>query len=154
MSLLDFDKVQTDYLKASLKTSHKGGMCQWFFSHDDEKENTILSDGHFLAVVPDRMCFVKSNGREISPDIIRKNLVSEHELVELIDTGTSRQIIPGKKDMVHVFKINDDEIWINEKYIAYFEKMSVRYMGTGMRAPVMVYWADMFLGMILPVNHK
>lgn len=125
------------------------------FCHDDDKKNTILSDGHFLAIVPDAMCFVKTNGREIKADTLLKNLTPEHELSRLDDTGTTKQIIPGKKDAARILKLNDEEIWVDEKYLAYFEKMSVRYMGTGMRAPVMVYWADTLLGMILPiVNHK
>lgn len=138
MSILDFDKVQTDYLKASLKTSHKGGMCAWFLSHDEEGNNTYLSDGHFIAIVPDAMCFVKSNGREINPDSLKKNFTPSYELKVITDTGLSIAVA-GTKETAHIFKLDEDEIWINEKYLAYFAKMPVRYMGTGRRAPVMLF---------------
>lgn len=155
MSLLDFDKAQTDYLKASLKTSHRGGICPWLYGHDDEKNNTILSDGYFLVVVPDVMCFVKPNGREISADTIKRNLLPETDQHQLTDTGMSTAV-KGTKDTAHIFRDNEtgEDIWINNKYLAYFEKMSVRYAGKGMRNPVMVYWGDTLVGVVLPISHK
>jgi hypothetical protein len=153
MRFFDFDKVQKDFLAAALKACKTGLFCPWFASPDTENKKTIISDGHFLAIIPDDMLFVKSAGnmREINAESFLRNMKQAYELQPVTDTGLRKTV---DKNTVCILKTETDEIWIDEKYLKYFAGMSYTLKGTDCRNPVQVYVLDQCVGMILPIAHK
>ena len=157
MSFFDFDKVQKDFLAAALKAQKKNAWCDWFMGHDDEKKNTFISDGHFIAILPDVMCYIKTGEktRTIDAKTFLQNMPKEYDIKPVIDTGMRKDITSPCKVTVCILKAEDgDEIWINKKYLDYFSGMNYRLAGTTAKAPVMVYALDVPVGLILPINHK
>ena len=153
MTFFNFDKVQKDFLSAALKADKADKMCSWFTGKDTEHERTILSDGHFLAIIPDEILYVRGskNIRNISAETFLRNMKPDYDLQPVTDTGIRRNV---DKDTVCVLKNHDEEIWINEKYLKYFAGMSYTLKGTDRKNPVQVYVLDQCVGMILPVYHK
>lgn len=157
--MFDFDKVQKDFLSAALKAYKKKTMCDFFTAHDDEKKNTYISDERFFVIVPDEMCFITSTEkmRYVSPDVFKKMILPDcdDKENEIKDLFTSRTI-PGTKKPCRVFGRQDgQEIWIDEKILAYFAGMDgLRYFSKGIRDAVAVYMYDTLVGVMLPINHK
>lgn len=158
--IFNFDKVQKDFLSAALKATKKNSACGWFTAHSEGQKVTYISDGHFFARVPDEMCFVRSSDRMRQ---IKAETFESYDLPKtyddeyrLTDTMTSRTVT-GIKDPVHIFTTQDgQEVWINEKLLAYFKDMqTVRfYQKNGFRNAVAVYVTDWLAGVLLPINHK
>lgn len=156
MGFFDFDKVQKDFLSAALKAQKKGTPGNWFTCEDTEKHRIFISDGHFLAIVPDKICCVQAGGkgRKIKPEAIK--MPEECDLKPVADTGMRKDITSPVKATICILKAQDaeEEIWINKKYLDYFSGMNYRIMGTGAKAPIMLYVLDVAVGMIMPINHK
>lgn len=153
---LNFDKVQKDFLAACLKAAKKRVGCEWFTGHNDDRQETYISNGHFIAIVPDEMCFIQpgTKGRKIDFQTIKKNMPDESLLDALTDTQTSRQI-PAQKITCRIFQNKDgEEIWVNEKLLSYFDGMECRFLGSKPTAPIMVYSLGRAVGMVLPISHK
>lgn len=150
--LIDFDKLQGDYLKAMLKNDGRYN-CPMFGGIDEE--NAYISDGHFMAIIPRDECHVsfRNNQRGIPVDTMKKWIKDRSELLPVTDTGLSRALPTGKKgDTVRMFKQGDEDIWINEKFLKYFPGDYDLY-GTDMRNPIYFYFGYRCVGMVLPVNH-
>lgn len=156
--MFDFDKVQKDFLSAALKAYKKNTMCEFFSAHDEENNLTYISNSYFFAIVPDEMCFITSTEkmRYVSPDVFKKMILPDcdDKENEIKDLFTSRTI-PGTKKPYRVFGRQDgQEIWIDEKILAYFAGMDgLRYFSKGIRDAVAVYMYDTLVGMILPITH-
>lgn len=156
--ILNFDKVQKDFLTAALKTSHdRTKHNDWIYSHSEEKKMIILSDGHFIAAVPESMCFVNAQDdcgvRILQPQTFEKMVPSFYDQSErLTDSMTTRQIT-GAKTKVHILTTeNGEEIKIDEKYYSYFSSMDEKqFFCKGKKNPVYVFVYDQFVGCILPI---
>ena len=159
--MFDFDKVQKDYLTAALKAYKKHMQCNFFTAHDEEKKTTYISDGSFFVIVPDEMCFITSTDtmRHVSPDIfekMKKDLPGCYDREnEIKDMFITRNVPTDLKRSYHVFgHQSGEEIWIDEKILAYFASMDgLSYFCTGKRAPVAVYMYETLVGVMLPINH-
>jgi hypothetical protein len=155
--LLNFDKVQKDFLSAALKATANNIPCEWFTG---EADNSIcLSDGHFIAFVPREMCFVaaaeNSRVRKL-PETTFKNMIVDRDTLSPATYTNMQRTIPGTNKTVNVFTLeNGEEAWLNEKYVKYFEGMGhCKTYGTTMRNPIYFYVMDRLVGMILPINHN
>ena len=148
--LLNFDKVQKDYLSKVLKEDRT-----WFAAAD--ADNAYISDGSFVAAMPRRMCAINcdmEDHRRCAPEALKKIVnMNLYELEELADTKTSMK---QDRDNIRMLKnAAGEDIWINEKYMKYFESMNVKYYGTTPRNMVyVVALEDVIVGCILPINHR
>lgn len=68
-----------------------------------------------------------------------------------VDTNTS-VILKTEKKSVHKFIVNDESIFVNEKYLNYFNDSC--FKGTNGKSPLFVYEFDELVGMILPIKLK
>ena len=152
--LFDFSKVQKDYLTAVLKAEKSGSFSGWFIGHKEEDKITYFSDGHFVACIPDQMCYVKAAGRVRvldNPGFLDNNLIAEAEQVELFDRGM-RKKIDSRKVNVCILENDDFCVWVNEKLLNYFTGMRVHFMGKSPVNPVMVYMGEQLVGIIMPIK--
>ncbi len=147
--LLNFDKVQKDYLSRILK-----GDREWFAAADENK--AYISDGHFVAAMPRDMCAIKCDIPKhirCTADVLNKMIdVNIYDFQELLDTNTTLKV---DRDNIKMLKNADGEdIWINEKYAKYFSDMNIKYYGSTPRNMVYVVALGEIVGCILPINHK
>lgn len=150
MRIYDFDKIQKDYLTAALKAVKNGTSCPWIFAHCDADKTTIISDHYFMAIIPDDLVYVASK-QTMHTDALLRNIQPDYSLDVAEDTGLRKTI---DKNTVCIFKVKNEEIWINEKYIKYFAGMDYDLRGTTKKQPLQVYVNDKCIGLILPINHN
>lgn len=147
--LLNFDKVQKDYLSRILKNDR-----EWFSATDDSR--AYISNGHFVAAMPKKLCGVNCEMEgfsRLAPDGFKKIIdVNIYDLTELLDTNTTMKM---DKDNIKMLKNADGEdIWINDKYARYFEDMQIKYFGTTPRNMVYVVALGEIVGCILPIGRR
>lgn len=159
MNLLNFDKVQKDFLAAALKRSHDSRTaCGWIYSRNENRKEIILSDGYFFAAIPQEMCFVtamEDTGIRLIPaESFEKMVPRDYDDSErLTDTQTIKTTAATGKIKIHTLTTNDgQEIWINQKYYDYFSGMdSIQFYTAGKKHPIKVFVYDRFVGIILPI---
>ena len=161
MNLLNFDKVQKEFLQDALKRSHDSRRaCCWIYSRNDSKKEIILSDGYTCFFIPQEMCFVTAMPdtgiRVVEPEQFEKMLKNMPDNLErLTDTQTIKTTAITGKIQIHVLKTKDgQEIWINQKYYDRFSGMdNVQFYGAGGKNPIKVLVYDRLVGILLPITH-
>lgn len=145
----NFDKVQKDYLNKILKND-----CEWFAAADDC--TAYISNGHFIVAMPREFCGIDCNlpdHTRITAENFKKMIdVNIYDFEELSDSKTTMQ---HERDNIRMLKNSEGvDIWINEKYVKYFEDMNIKYYGSGPKNVVYVEAHGCIVGLILPINHK
>lgn len=151
MRIYDFDKVQKDYLNAALKASKNGTSNMWIFAHCEDEKVTIISDSYFMAMIPDDLVFVQTHKIFSDSSALLRNIAPDYTLSPAIDTGMKKTI---DKNTVCIFRVNDIDVWVNEKYVKYFAGMNCEFRGSTKKAPLQIYVNDKCIGLILPINHN
>ena len=78
-------------------------------------------------------------------------LFSEAENAKPVeDGGLIDKVIRGKKIRLHLFKVDDTTIYVDEDYVKYFDSEAY-FKGTTAKAPLFVYELGELVGLILPV---
>ena len=74
-----------------------------------------------------------------------KPITDSHEIVIKNDAM-------DKQFKLHKFKLNDEEIYINDDFLKKFKCDSPRFEGMGAKSIVLIYEYDYLVGGILPIN--
>lgn len=148
--MLNFDKVQKDYLNAVLKNDRT-----WFAATDGDV--SYLCNSNLIAFIPSELCGVNcthADHNKITAESFKKYETdfSPEDNGILEDRGF---VMKKDKGSVHVLHAPDgSEIWINEKYYRYFSDIAgVVWRGAGAKKPVYAFFVDRMVGMVLPINH-
>lgn len=137
-------KIQQEMIR-----NKKANKRKYYYTIEDGKV-LISQNRHFIMAIPEKDFFldVKKVAEEASVlSIILKN----YALTKLVDTHTT---IKANGKQLHVFKVGERTIYVDEEYINYFDEKSVHYTGRNERLPVYVWEHETLVGAILPVIYN
>ena len=110
------------------------------------------SDKHAVYMIPEFLLYIDIN--KIFPGEPTKaldriiNNSKDVNLVEVLDTDTIKM---QDKSKLHIFKIDDEEIYVDEKLLKYFDfKNDISFFGAGKKSPIYVFEQDILMGLVLP----
>lgn len=148
---MKYMKIQTEIMKLAEKhiVNRKNFMCPYF---EDDKLFYLCPDGKYIIGIPHYLFFLDKNKIWEGAEPFKGNefLKESENASPVTDTHTT---ITQDGLNLHKFTRDDVNIYVNEKYLNYFEP-DARFTGTGSKNPLFVYEGDILVGAILPVYVK
>ena len=119
-------------------------------------DNVIIGNVNRLYIIPKKKCGVDltnidSNNVKILQESTLKNIINDN-LYENV-TLTDDKKVAGKKTL-RVFNKGDENIYIDETLIKYFDLENSSFKGHNSKSPVYIYEYEVMVGLVLPVNVK
>lgn len=138
---MNIKKIEADFLKGLFsRLSHKYLMTEY-------KGRIGYTDGHYVALVPNKDAFVKCD----------RNFVFEKILYDRKERGRADYtytITAGADNLARYERVDGQGYaYINVKYTRYFSQ-NAEYRVAGQKDFVTVYENDDLVGIIFPVNIK
>lgn len=158
-------KLQTDMMKEADRRRWKGGVSPWMVMESLRMDKTInIAEGHFIIGIPDILWYLNtdklklrviksdSTDRMVAPAFYDTDDVSDkHCIIQRVDQN-------NKKLKLHIFHDDktDENIYVNESYLKYFdlECKECHLTGTNRKSPVYVWHGADLMGLVLPNNHQ
>lgn len=115
-------------------------------------DNVIIGNGNRLYIIPKKKCGVDltnidSNNVKILPESTLKNLINDN-LYENV-TLTDDKKVAGKKTL-RVFSKGNENIYVDESLIKYFELENSTFKGHNSKSPIYIYEYEVMVGLVLP----
>lgn len=165
---MKYVKVQTELLK-EIAIREVGGMssnrclyCEY------ENRIGIFLTGNWGMFIPKDLFFIDKEKLEKHikkfdfNDLIKMAKLETIPKERVVDTGIILEddlvIYNGKKVKQHKFTINNEDIYINNDFLKYFDKDVYKITGTNHKSPIFLWGNDGFgssndlLGIVLPIN--
>ena len=117
-------------------------------------DNVIIGNGNRLYIIPKKECGVDltnidSNNVKIMQESSLKNLINDN-LYENV-TLTDDKIVVDKK-ILRVFSNCEENIYVDESLIKYFDLENSTFKGKNRKSPIYIYEHYNMVGLVLPVN--
>lgn len=151
-ALMDYTKIQCDIIKEYEKYPYK--YIQGIHNRESVWQGVCI-DGHVVVFIPDCMYLLDNNKvfRDKVPCDFSK-MISETDLKPLTLTN---ELIQVDKNTLNVLKDeNENEHFVNSKYIDIFAKSGIElnYKGINSKSPIYVYSRNDLIGLICPINYS
>ena len=119
-------------------------------------DNVIIGNSNRLYIIPKKKCAVDltnidSNNVKIFPETTLKNFINDN-LYENV-TLTDDKKVSGKKTL-RVFRKGDENIYVDETLIKYFDLKNSTFKGHNSKSPIYIYEDYNMVGLVLPVLIK
>lgn len=76
------------------------------------------------------------------------------ELDEAVDThATFDCVVYGKKKKLHKFTVGSEAVYVDERYLKYFDLADSAFRGTNKKSPIYVFENEAMVGCVSPVNY-
>ena len=120
-------------------------------------DNVIIGNGNRLFyIIPKKKCGVDltnidSNNVKILQESTLKNIINDN-LYENVTLTDDKKVV-GKKTL-RVFSKGDENIYIDETLIKYFDLKNCTFKGHDSKSPVYIYEHEVIVGLVLPFYIK
>ena len=119
-------------------------------------DDVIIGNGNRLYIIPKKKCGVDltnvdSNNVKILQETTLKNIINDN-LYENV-TLTNDKKVEGKKTL-RVFSKGNENIYIDESLIKYFDLENCTFKGHNSKSPVYIYEHEVMVGLVLPILVK
>lgn len=158
MDAVKYMKIQQEMMKAADKAEWKGKMTNQWFQYEYDG-NQVVSDGHFLALIPNSLFFldpVKSTSGKMPFEGAKKIVDDKYQTEPAKDEKTTEiATVMNKKLNLHKFKLrNGEEMYVDENLLKYFDLDLCKFTGTTKKNLLYIWYGDALVGAVLPVNYK
>ena len=141
--------AQVEVLKEALKNKNTV-----IYGVLDDK--VIIGNGNRLYIIPKKECGVDltnidSNNVKIMQESSLKNFMND-DLCENITLTDDKKVVDKKT--LRVFSKGDENIYVDESLIKYFDLKRSTFKGKGARSIVYIYEDEVMVGLVLPVLVK
>lgn len=138
--------AQVEVLKEALKKK------KTVLYYGELLDNVIIGNRSVLYIIPKKKCGVDltnidSYNVKILQESTLKNLINDN-LYENV-TLTDDKKVAGKKTL-RVFSKGDENIYIDETLIKYFDLKNSTFKGHNSKSPVYIYEYEVIVGVVLP----
>ncbi len=159
---MNFQKFQTNLIKAAEardglnKPFPPGNMYQ-----SNDRFTYIAMNGNYIVGIPNRFFYLDAKKVFDKPewDGFKSFLNDAADTKPAIDTHVIREVdLHGKKNTFHKFMVNDEAVYIDEKFYKEFYQMylkdetkACKFTGLTAKSPIYLWYHDEVVGIILPV---
>ena len=143
-------KLQQDILKAAVARDTKRKMFE-FFWYESEDFVCISPNGFYMVVIPKERFYLSLDRVFTAPPINFGKYLDEPDMEIAKDTGT---IVKSETRTLHVFKVGDEEVFLDENNLKYFDLDICTFKGINYKSSIYIYEYDLLVGMVLPVIRK
>lgn len=157
----DADKIQAEIMKDVKKRDQKigKGNFEWLWGTTDDC--ILVSDSHMMFYIPKPNFYLNietafRNRTDVLTSLAKADCYSGGGKYIAEYTGEKRQL-DNTKATVDVLRISEigEEIWVNEKYLKYFDREKVYFEADSKKSPLYIKSdGGRLLGFILPINHN
>ena len=119
-------------------------------------DNVIIGNDSRLYIIPKKKCGVDltnidSNNVKILPESTLKNFINDN-LYENVTLTDNKKVI--YKKTLRVFSKGDENIYVDETLIKYFDLENSTFKGHNSKSPIYIYEHEVIVGLVLPVYVK
>lgn len=150
-------KFQQDLIKAAGDRDgwkHKPFNFPWF---QTKNEVGVCPSANYVVLIPNDQLYIDVTKVFKSTTINPTTILAQDNLKEAVDTKTSVEInnVHNKsKSVLRKFLVGDETVFLDERYLKYFDLEESTFKGSNRKSPIYVYeYGDVLVGLILPVNH-
>ena len=143
-------KLQQDILKAAVAKDTKRKMFEIFW-YESEDSVCISPNGFYMVVIPKERFYLSLDKVFTAPPTNFAKFLDVQDLEIARDTGT---IVKSEAKTLHVFKVGDEEVYLDESNLKYFDLDICTFKGINRISPIFIYEYDLLVGMVLPMNRK
>ena len=115
-------------------------------------DNVFIGNGNRLYIIPKEECGVDltniDNNVKIMPESTLKNLINDN-LFENVTLTNDKKVIDKKT--LRVFSKGDENIYIDESLLKYFDLENSTFKGKNRKSPIYIYEGYTMVGLVLPV---
>lgn len=147
-------KLQSDLLKMAYNRDYNFKANKLLFTLCDYEGMNYLvySDEHALYLILERWLYIDvAKVFNTVPTKALKSIIDNsknNNLVEITDTKT---IKINDKRKLHIFKIENEEIYVDEKLLKYFDfDNDIKFYGANKKEPVYVFENTFLVGVVMP----
>lgn len=119
-------------------------------------DSVIIGDSSRLYIIPKKKCGIDltnidSNNVKILQETTLKNIINDNSYENV--TFTDDKKVVGKKTL-RIFSKGDENIYIDESLIKYFDLENCTFKGHNSKSPVYIYEHEVIVGLVLPFYIK
>ena len=119
-------------------------------------DKVIMGNSHRLYIIPKKECGVDltnidSNNVKIMQELSLKNFMNDN-LYENVTLTDDKKVVDKKT--LRVFNNGDENIYVDESLIKYFDLENSTFKGRNRKSPIYIYEDYNMVGLVLPVNIK
>ena len=143
--------AQVEVLKEALKGKRKHNVI--YGTLDDK---VIIGNETRLYVIPKKECAIDltnidSNNVKIMQESGLKGFINDDKYTSVILTN---DIKVHDKTTLRVFSKDDENIYVDESLIKYFDLKKSTFKGRNSKSPIYIYEYEVMVGLVLPVFVK
>ena len=141
--------AQVEVLKEALKNKNT-------VIYGELLDNVIIGNGNRLYIIPKKECGVDltsidSNNVKIMQESGLKGFINDDKYTSVILTN---DIKVHDKTTLRVFSKDDENIYVDESLIKYFDLKKSTFKGRNSKSPIYIYEYEVMVGLVLPVFVK
>ena len=141
--------AQVEVLKEALKNKNTV-----IYGVLDDK--VIIGNGNRLYIIPKKKCGVDltnidSNNVKILQESTLKNFMNDN-LYENVTLTDNKKVV--YKKTLRVFSKGDENIYVDESLIKYFDLENSTFKGRNSKSPIYIYEDGVMVGLVLPILVK
>ena len=119
-------------------------------------DNVVIGNGNRLYIIPKKECGVDltnidSNNVKIMQESSLKNFMND-DLCE--NVTLTNDIKVADKKTLRVFSNGNENIYVDESLIKYFELKNSTFKGHNSKSPIYIYEYEVLVGLVMPVYIK
>lgn len=152
---MNYTKVQIEIMKAQMKWKETRKKFPWKYEIIDDV--VYVTEGHFVLGIPKNLFFLDVettfDGERPLTNVVASMLKEIDECHPLIKTNEFKKF---EKMEYQIFKLDEDEIWIDSKLLNYFPDGELISYGTrNTKSPVFIKDKDTrtVYGLVMPIKH-
>ena len=116
-------------------------------------DNVIIGNANRLYIIPKKECGVDltnvdSNNVRIMQESTLKNFMNDN-LYENVTLTDDKKVVDKKT--LRVFSNGDENIYVDESLIKYFDLENSTFKGRNSKSPIYIYEYEVIVGVVLPV---
>ena len=119
-------------------------------------DNVIIGNDNRLYIIPKKECGVdltniNNNNVKIMPESTLKIFINDNQFENVTLTYDKKEV---DKKTLRVFNKGDENIYIDESLIKYFDLENSSFKGKNRKSPIYIYENYNLVGLVLPVVLK
>ena len=117
-------------------------------------DNVIIGNGNRLYIIPKKECGVDlsnidNNNIKIMQESCFKSIINDNQFENVTLTKDKKLV---DKKTLRVFSKGDENIYVDESLIKYFDLENSTFKGKNRKSPIYIYEGYNMVGVVLPVR--
>ncbi len=147
---MDYLKIQTEFMRDAYNRDHKGKNIRNAYGY--YKGDVALMTNTYVCLIPKNKCWLNLETVFNKPPINAEKIL-DGDFQPVVDTNEIVIKTSDRKQYkLHKFKLNEEEIYINDDILKKFKLDSPTYEGVGSKSIVLIYEYGYLVAGILPTN--